>query len=261
MGKSKFKEDIANEDVVKNLIVSILNELDSVDAVIKSDKSQDLLGSDIQIKSKSIFKDDNEHHIDIKSATNYRRTIEKDSISTFAFELQYRKDGELKEGWLYGSQYSLTEYYLFSWLWVYDDSKTKGKILKSDIARVELVLVKKSQIHDYLSDNFGITSTNYKTLIRNFNNHIHQFLNDKDCEYAVKLVLDGDKVTRAELSLSSPKENVKYVTKNGEYEKVLLPKIMYSGQLNEEPYNILIEKERLIELSKEGGFHEVIDIK
>ena len=39
-------------------------------------------------------------------------------LSTFAFEVSYLKDGELKRGWLTNEKYKETHAYFLCWLWI-----------------------------------------------------------------------------------------------------------------------------------------------
>ena len=69
-------------------------------------------GVDIILKSHEIFKDNEHHNIDEKSATSYIKTNLKESnIPTFAFELDYKnKDNDNRnDGWLFGEQFDKTD--------------------------------------------------------------------------------------------------------------------------------------------------------
>ncbi|KGR73178.1 hypothetical protein ACVRWQ_07530 [Streptococcus phocae subsp. salmonis] len=145
MSNSNFQTDLANESIIKEIIIEYLRKLEDVELEISS-RAEDAHGSDIKMKSRKIFKDEKIHHLDLKSATNYRKVVGEKSLPTFAFELQFsNRSSDLRDGWLYGEQYCLTEYYLLSWVWVLDKEKTKPweKLEKSDVAEIEVIIIPK----------------------------------------------------------------------------------------------------------------------
>lgn len=268
MTKSQFNIDIQNEQVVNRLINKKLFESEIVDEIIKTTPQENRAGVDFKLKSKKIFGDDNEHNVDYKSAINNRKTInDKKSINTFAFELQYlgkstndKGKREIRDGWLFGNQYNLTEYYLLSWIWVFDKKKlNKNIVLKEDdIAKVEILIIRKNVITDYLNTISKLNKRTYKTLI----NHFKQHVTNRDEKYALNIKTDdNNNISTAEISLTSPKQYNKG-TFNGEpYQSVILPKLFYSKFLPEEPINVVIKKNKLIELSENRGYHKEFIIK
>lgn len=254
MKKSNFETDLSNERIIKSLIKKRLCEIDKTN-IFESSSDEDKHGSDIKVRSVEIFHDTNIYHIDLKSATNYRKVVGNKSIPTFAFELQFLNEKkEVRDGWLYGDQYYLTDYYLLSWVWVDTEEKTKPwiKLKESDIAEIEYLIVPKKAIIDYLKK-YEMEKENYKIKINDFKKQIREYENGKK-EYAVCLRrMKNGKYKSAELSLSNPK---KY--KNCIYETVHLPKFFYSVSLPEEPINVVIEKAELKDL---GIYSERFSIK
>lgn len=253
MKKSNFDTDLSNESIIKSLIKKRLREIGKT-KIFESSSDEDRHGSDIKVSSVEIFHDTNIYHIDLKSATNYRKVVGNSSIPTFAFELQFLNEKkEVKDGWLYGDQYSLTDYYLLSWVWVETEEKTKPwiELKESDIAEIEYLIVPKKAITDYLKK-YEMKKENYKNKINDFKKQIIEYYHGKK-EYAVCLKMKNGKYKSAELSLSNPK---KY--KNCVYKTVHLPKLFYSVNLPEKPINVVIEKTVLKDL---GIYSERFSIK
>lgn len=268
MTKSQFNNDIQNEQVVNRLINKKLLESEIVDEIIETTPQENWAGVDFRLKSKKIFGDDKKHNVDYKSAINYRKTInDEKSINTFAFELQYlgqrknNRDGRpIRDGWLFGNQYNLTEYYLLSWIWVLEKEKLEKNIVleEDDIAKIEILIVRKNAITDYLNTISRLNINTYKTLINNFKQHVQ----NKDKEYALNIKTDdNDNILTAEISLTSPRQYKEGTLKGKPYQSVILPKLFYSKFLSEEPINVVIEKDKLIELSEDKGYHKEFIIK
>ena len=140
-------------------------------------------GIDLKLINENIFGNLNIHNIDIKTATSYIKTnLTENQMPTFAFELNYIKNGQEKEGWLYGDKYNSTEYYLLNWLWA-DISKidtfkkstypaigNKNELINNPekISKAKSLLISKQSIRDYLSqfdsdeDNFKQKSNNMR---------------------------------------------------------------------------------------------------
>ncbi|MEZ7729248.1 hypothetical protein O3793_05465 [Granulicatella sp. 20925_1_28] len=145
MIESNRNVDIENESVINDLIIEHLTNSGVFEKVKRSTKEENNKGSDIQLASESFFKDNLLHHVDLKTATNYRQVDGKESIPTFAFELLFSNRGIKRDGWVFGEKYALTEWYLMSWIWVYDEGKRdrKVKLSKEDISQIEFILIKK----------------------------------------------------------------------------------------------------------------------
>lgn len=133
-------------------------------------------GIDLKLRNENLFGNLNIHNIDIKTATSYIKTNPGDNqMPTFAFELNYIKDGYEKEGWLYGDKYNSTEYYLLNWLWADISARTtsttsrfpangnKSELISypEKINKAKALLISKQSIQNYLSQ-FDSDKDNFK---------------------------------------------------------------------------------------------------
>lgn len=263
MTKSQFNNDIQNEQVVNRLINKKLLESEIVDEIIETTQQENWAGVDFKLKSKNIFGDDNEHNVDYKSAINYRKFIDdNEPINTFAFELQYlgkspnsKGKREIRDGWLFGNQYNLTEYYLLSWIWVFDKKNLNNNIVlkEDDIAKIEILIIRKNAITDYLNTISNLNRNTYKTFINLFKQHVE----NRDEKYALNIKTDdNDNISTAEISLTSPHKYKKGISNGKPYQSVILPKLFYSKFLYEEPINVVIKRDKLLELSENSGYHK-----
>lgn len=168
-------------------------------------------GCDITIQSMKIFGDQTQHIVDEKAAIKYVKKSHKDrSLETFAFELDYCKDGFLKPGWLFGDDYCSTEYYLVLWIWADVDAVGREKydwrqISEDTITKVEGVFLSKKSMREYAS-RLGVTPSVFRKL-------------------------------REDVS----RNNNKKLSDGG--------RIFLSSQLSEQPMNLLIKKEQLIRMA------------
>ncbi|MDU2958820.1 hypothetical protein, partial [Clostridium sp.] len=192
MAKSLFKNDLKNEKVINCLINRKLQELKIVDEVIEGSDEENFSGVDFKLKSPKLFGDNEVHCVDYKAATNNRAIIGEKSLNTFAFEVAYSKQTiekksnqkikETKSGWLFGDKYNLTEYYLLAWIWVHSEEKCDRKITleEKDIAEIEIMIIKKENIIDYLSQ-FKLTKENFSDVVNRFK----EVIKEKDNELAI----------------------------------------------------------------------------
>jgi len=88
------------------------------------------------------YKDLHDVPVDEKAMSHY---INED-LPTFAFELSFLNKDNVIEGW-FPDENKKTEYYLLIWIWATKD----GDIIKDDITKLELCLVSRSKISDYLT--------------------------------------------------------------------------------------------------------------
>jgi|GEM_PF-3013769 len=269
MGKSNWNVDIENESVINDLIIEHLTNSGMFEKVKRSTKEENHKGSDIQLVSERFFKDNLLHHVDLKTATNYRKVDGDESIPTFAFELQFSKPdgngGIKKEGWVFGEKYTLTEWYLISWIWVYDEEKRDRKVTlsKEDISQIEFVLIKKEVIKKYLKY-YKVNKKNYEKVIDRFNSLLNKERLKKNSKLAFIIKEENRKLNYATLSLYKPTEYRLTETTNKEDRKLYLPQIYYTAWLAEQPYNILISKKSLIDIVNDRrykGIHRIIDFK
>ena len=173
-------------------------------------------GVDIELVSKVIFGDNNRHIVDEKAAIKYvKKNPKTSSLQSFAFELDYFKGTQLKEGWLYNTKYNLTEFYLIMWLWADVDEMQNGKytnynwrqINDQNISKVEGIFLDKKIIREY-AKSLDVTTDKFSQL---------------------RFLVSAEKSSRLQLDDGTS--------------------ITVSNQLSERPMNLVIKKNRLIELA------------
>ena len=173
------------------------------------------------LQSEEIFGDSNAYAIDEKCATSYIKTdLNQENMPTFAFELDYKgKSGTRNAGWLFGNQYSKTDYYLITWLWAdINESEEKKENLKkhvteSNITKVKAILINKEKIRAFITS-YGINIQNYMRASKK--------LREEKDELYINLNQEGNKKT---------------------------PKIQYTTNLYEKPVNIIVSEYDLKKLA------------
>ena len=70
-------------------------------------------------------------------------------MPTFAFEVSYMYNGQLKEGWLTNPKYNATQRYLLCWLWV-QAGTNKSRLKYHDIVQIEAMFFEKTDIQEYI---------------------------------------------------------------------------------------------------------------
>ena len=155
--KSTFKGDLKSERAVNEFLQKYLYSYLVDDGIIDSFNSNTTL--DQQHKGIDtimyIINDETEEaarsiNIDEKAAIHYARNNLGDKpLSTFAFEVSYLKDGELKRGWLTNEKYKETHAYFLCWLWIKSDAD-KYNLVCEDILKIEVLSIPKVKTRDKL---------------------------------------------------------------------------------------------------------------
>ena len=155
--KSTFKDDLKSERAVNEFLQKYLYSYLVDDGIINSFNSNTTL--DQQHKGIDtimyIINDETEEearciNIDEKAAIHYARNNLGDKpLSTFAFEVSYLKDGELKRGWLTNEKYKETHAYFLCWLWIKPDAN-KYNLGCEDILKIEVLSIPKVKTRDKL---------------------------------------------------------------------------------------------------------------
>lgn len=155
--KSTFKGDLKSERAVNEFLQKYLYSYLVDDGIIDSFNSNTTL--DQQHKGIDtimyIINDETEEaarciNIDEKAAIHYARNNLGDKpLSTFAFEVSYLKDGELKRGWLTNEKYKETHAYFLCWLWIKSDAN-KYNLVCEDILKIEVLSIPKLKTRDKL---------------------------------------------------------------------------------------------------------------
>lgn len=213
----KFNQDLKLEHIISAWIEEnhFIDKPNRYEYRRCSDLISQRRGIDAKLKSLSVLKDNLWHSIDEKAASNYMKfSLEQESLPTFAFELDCKKKNSANTedrvpGWLFGNQYSDTEYYLISWLWA-KKKKSAYNYKFEDLLKAECYLISKNDIHKYLHD-FGI---NHNTFIEKS-----------------KKIRDS-------------KKNRMYLSNNSG-----APYLYYTDNRDEKPVNVIIKKWKLKEMA------------
>lgn len=155
--KSTFKGDLKSERAVNEFLQKYLYSYLVDDGIIDSFNSNTTM--DQQHKGIDtimyIINDETEEearciNIDEKVAIHYaRNNLGAEPLSTFAFEVSYLKDGELKRGWLTNEKYKETHAYFLCWLWIKPDAN-KYNLGCEDILKIEVLSIPKVKTRDKL---------------------------------------------------------------------------------------------------------------
>ena len=155
--KSTFKDDLKSERAVNEFLQKYLYSYLVDDGIINSFNSNTTL--DQQHKGIDtimyIINDETEEearciNIDEKAAIHYaRNNLGAEPLSTFAFEVSYLNDGELKRGWLTNEKYKETHAYFLCWLWIKPDAN-KYNLGCEDILKIEVLSIPKVKTRDKL---------------------------------------------------------------------------------------------------------------
>ena len=155
--KSTFKGDLKSERAVNEFLQKYLYSYLVDEGIIDSFNSNTTLdqqhkGIDTIIY---IIEDGNDEqvrciNIDEKAAVHYaRNNLSDEPLTTFAFEVSYLKDGELKRGWLTNEKYKETHAYFLCWLWIKSDAN-KYNLVCEDILKIEVLSIPKVKTRDKL---------------------------------------------------------------------------------------------------------------
>ena len=155
--KSTFKGDLKSERAVNEFLQKYLYSYLVDDGIIDSFNSNTTMNQ--QHKGIDtimyIINDETEEearciNIDEKAAIHYaRNNLGAEPLSTFAFEVSYLKDGELKRGWLTNEKYKETHAYFLCWLWIKPDAN-KYNLACEDILKIEVLSIPKVKTRDKL---------------------------------------------------------------------------------------------------------------
>lgn len=163
--------------------------------------------------------------VDEKAAIHYAKTnLKEKAMPTFAFEVSYMYNGQLKEGWLTNPKYNETQRYLLCWLWV-QAGTNKSRLKYDDIVQIEAMIFEKTDIQEYI-----INIVTADTDIVKF----HTVASDKRVSLEEKIL---------QKALDKIDEPVGIET---------YPKWYLTGRniLSEQPLNILLYKNQLEKLAK-----------
>jgi len=169
--KSNFRSDMQLEKVIGQWLDTYVYSDKSVFTSVERefDLAGQHKGIDVIIQSPAIFGDDLQHTVDEKTAIYYvKGNLSEESLPTFAFELNYMKNNQIHDGWLYGEKYFRTEYYLVMWVWAEVEQIRSGKFIRynhrqvryENILRMEGFFINKSTMRNYAKI-LGITPESF----------------------------------------------------------------------------------------------------
>ena len=148
-----FEDDLLGEQAVNKFLVDFFyKKFKEIGYIIDFEVSRELnkqhAGSDTVLTLKGGKK----IVVDEKAAIHYAKTnLKEKAMPTFAFEVSYMHNGQLKEGWLTNPKYSATQRYLLCWLWV-QVGTNKIRLKYDDIVQIEAMFFEKSDIQKYIMD-------------------------------------------------------------------------------------------------------------
>ena len=117
-----------------------------IDFEVSIELNKQHAGSDIVL----ILKSGKKIVVDEKAAIHYAKTnLKEKAMPTFAFEVSYMYNGQLKEGWLTNPKYNETQRYLLCWLWV-QAGTNKSRLKYDDIVQIEAMIFEKTDIQEYI---------------------------------------------------------------------------------------------------------------
>ena len=149
--KFNFEDDLLGEQAVNKFLVDFLYEKFKekgyiIDFEVSRELKKQHAGSDTVLT----LKNGKKIVIDEKAAIHYAKTnLKEKAMPTFAFEVSYMHNGQLKEGWLTNKKYSETQRYLLCWLWV-QAGTNKSRLKYDDIVQIEAMFFEKTDIQEYI---------------------------------------------------------------------------------------------------------------
>lgn len=208
------KTDSKAESIVKEYLICNFYE------ILFKNKYKSITDASLQQKGKDtiIFDDKKGFAIDEKSAVHYINT----PLSTFAFEIQFKnRAGNIVDGWFIDDTLE-TQYYFVMWIhakpkYRKNGDEIKGKdylesFRKTDITLVEMYCINKEILKRYLHEKYHLT-----------NDNMRKKANEMRMKYK-------------ESKHQSPLDDkIKY---------------FYSGNLYEQPTNLVINKSVLKDLAR-----------
>lgn len=146
-----FEDDLLGEQAVNKFLVDFLYERFKengyiIDFEVSRELNKQHAGSDTVL----ILKSGKKIVVDEKAAIHYAKTnLKEKAMPTFAFEVSYMYNGQLKEGWLTNPKYNETQRYLLCWLWV-QAGTNKSRLKYDDIVQIEAMIFEKTDIQEYI---------------------------------------------------------------------------------------------------------------
>jgi hypothetical protein len=148
--KSSFIEDLNGEKVLGEYLDKYFYEKLNIQDFFRNTSSQPNHMNNQYRGIDVTFNFNGFHYIvDEKATLQY-----PDGIPTFAFELRYKKNNQWRDGWFYDDAKE-TKYYLLAW--PIRDHVKLSELQMDDIRKVEVMLISRKDLHEYLYTNYEIT--------------------------------------------------------------------------------------------------------
>lgn len=153
MAENNRKEDMKKERILIPILEKKLKKkIPDLEIIRTDDKDNQIGGSDILMKSKTLFGNDEFHVVDAKGATDFIKKEGEESLPTFAMELISTQSGGVRMGWAtpYTDEghYDRTEYFCFYWVFVND---TELDLDEKNVSSLEVIIVEKSKIVSFVT--------------------------------------------------------------------------------------------------------------
>lgn len=153
MAESNRTEDMKKERILIPILKKILEKhIPDIEIILTDDIKDQFAGSDIQMKSYSLFKDYEFHIVDAKGATDFIKKEGEEALPTFAMELISTQPGGVRMGWAtpYTDEgyYDSTEYFCFYWVFVND---TELDLDENNVSSLEVIIVEKSKVVSFVT--------------------------------------------------------------------------------------------------------------
>lgn len=182
--KSKFTSDLAKERFIQPLLDSYYRQLKHYSFERVTDSEQQYQGVDLILSHKE---NGMRFFVDEKAQLDYLN----ESLPTFAFEIQYQKEGSKKEGWLYDSN-KKTQFYALATSIFSDENEKLTSCKLTFINREKLLsLLKLKGIDKSTLIDYGKTTQNGKIIIEQLDPIAegYLFLSKSKAELPLNLVL------------------------------------------------------------------------
>lgn len=152
MAESNRTEDMKKERILIPVLEKKLKKnIPDLEIIRTDDEENQFGGSDILMKSKTLFGDDEFHVVDAKGATDYIVKEGERVLPTFAMELISTQDSGVYMGWAtpYTEEgyYDQTEYFCFYWVFVNDFKKLNEETVSS----FEVMIIKKDILVEFVT--------------------------------------------------------------------------------------------------------------
>lgn len=156
MAESYRAEDMKKERILIPILEKkIKKDIPDVEIIRTDDEHNQMSGSDILMKSKTLFKDDKFHVVDAKGATDFIKKEGEEALPTFAMELISTQKSGVHMGWAtpYTDEghHDKTEYFCFYWVFVNDLEELNEETVSS----LEVMIIKRDTLVEFVTNPYN----------------------------------------------------------------------------------------------------------